>query len=116
MGTNSTVGVEQKDGTIKSIYVHFDGYPSYMIPVLESLVAHQDKSGVRMIDLVINEGNASLLGPTLDECVFYSRDRGEDGEECNVHANRKDFMKDSDNHYTYLVDITGDVWKLFKGQ
>ena len=26
MGTNSTVSVEQADGTIESIYVHFDGY------------------------------------------------------------------------------------------
>ncbi len=26
MSTNSTVSVEQTDGTIESIYVHFDGY------------------------------------------------------------------------------------------
>ena len=100
MSTPATVGMVQRNGTINSIYVHFDGYPSNMIPILESLL---DNNEMRK---VIREGDASYLDHTVATSEFYARDRLENFEdvEPQTHQTLEEFESDSDAQYVYLVE------------
>lgn len=35
MSTRSMLCIKQADGSLKSMFKHWDGYPSYMVPILE---------------------------------------------------------------------------------
>jgi hypothetical protein len=62
MSTRSRVGIENDDGTISSIYVHFDGYWS---GVGETLMRHYTTA--KQVKSLIALGYASSLEPTLKE-------------------------------------------------
>lgn len=72
MSTRSTIGIEHEDGTVQSVYCHFDGYLSGVGLCL----LHQWNTRDKVISLV-SQGGISVLGNTLEESVFYARDRGE---------------------------------------
>jgi len=36
MGTRSRIGIELKDSSIRSVYHHSDGYPEWLVPILET--------------------------------------------------------------------------------
>lgn len=84
MGTRSRIAIENKDGTIESIYCHWDGYPSNNGKILKEHYTTEEK-----IRELINLGDLSSLGPEIGEqhpfdsrddtvCTAYGRDRGED--------------------------------------
>lgn len=88
MATRSKIGVRQSDGTITSIYCHWDGYPSNQMPILLGSYNTIEKAN-ELMEL----GSLSSLGPRLapnpDEqhsfdkpvdgiCAAYHRDRGEE--------------------------------------
>lgn len=88
MGTRSTIARENEDGSIDSIYCHWDGYPSNNGRIL--LEHYQD---LAKISKLLALGNLSSLGPEIGTkhafnnregeyqriCTSYSRDRGEKG-------------------------------------
>jgi hypothetical protein len=53
MATRSVVGYETESGGYVGVYCHFDGYPSNMLPQLESMSWEDVKSGV---DRALYEG------------------------------------------------------------
>lgn len=57
MGTRALVGIEREDGTVKTIYSHYDGYPS---GVGKTLVDWYDCVD-RMTDLVERGNNSGVL-------------------------------------------------------
>ena len=87
MGTRSTIGILNDDGTVTSIYCHWDGYLDYNGRILTTY--YTDEERVREL---ISLGSISSLGPKLnpstdkhdfdspedDVVVAYHRDRGED--------------------------------------
>ena len=86
MATNSIIAVKVNDD-YKSIYVHNDGYPEYMYPMLRDWYSTKEKA-----EALVNLGDASFIAKRLepsknsnhhfdhpedDVCIFYHRDRGE---------------------------------------
>lgn len=61
MATRSNIALKTAEGTWLSIYVHWDGYPSNMLPILNNHYKDYDKT-LKMI----MQGNRSFLN-TPDE-------------------------------------------------
>lgn len=62
--------------TVMSVYCHHDGYPSYTGKfLLENYSTFGD------VVALIDHGDMSCLGATLEDCEFYHRDNKEDWEE-----------------------------------
>jgi hypothetical protein len=72
MATRSLIGMELDNGITKIIYCHFDGYPSH---VGKLLVDHYNTPA--LITALMELGDLSSLGTTLDSCTAYHRDRNE---------------------------------------
>ena len=64
MSTRSRVGLLRDDGTVKSIYVHFDGYKE---GVGKTLQKHYTK--VEDIEKLLELGNLSVLGSEYNETL-----------------------------------------------
>lgn len=62
MSTRSRIGVLNEDGTIRSIYVHWDGYPSNNGKILA-----EHYRDIRKIQKLIELGDISILGPEIGE-------------------------------------------------
>jgi hypothetical protein len=72
MSTRSRIAIEKQDGTVKSIYCHFDGYVD---GVGKTLFNHYDKE---KLEKLIELGDISVLHESTENTVAYCRDRGED--------------------------------------
>ena len=88
MGTRSSIGIQNENGTVDSIYCHWDGCPSHHAPIL--LKHYTSESKVRKL---IKYGDMSSLRPDISPrpgthhsfdkpqgnvCIYYHRDRGEE--------------------------------------
>jgi len=115
MATRSRIGMELENGTIKSIYCHWDGYPSHNGRIL--LDHYQDAEKVKEL---IELGDISSLGnevstdaphsfenPCDGVTVAYHRDRG---EPFNSRSNRDlDYFLTSDiEEYGYVFTKEGE--------
>lgn len=109
MGTRSRIGVQNADGSITSIYCHWNGCPSGVGAMLlahysdpekaRALVALGDISSLRK-NVAPPEGVAhSYVEPLHDVTVAYGRDRGE----TDVEAKK-------DNGEDYFLDRTKECW------
>lgn len=122
MSTNSTVAVKT-DAGYKSIYVHWDGYFSYMYPMLSENYASQERA-----EALVGFGDASFIDKRLvpsvgsdhsfenheeDVCVFYHRDRGEPWEHTmpKVRATKEEVL--STQYYVYIFE--DGQWKAYEG-
>jgi hypothetical protein len=72
MSTRSRIAIENQDGTVQSIYCHFDGY---IDGVGTKLFNHYDREKLKSL---IELGDISSLGESTENTVAYARDRGED--------------------------------------
>ena len=95
MSTRSHINIVLKDNSIKSIYVHSDGYPDGVGRCLIDNYNSYEKA----VEL-FNYGNASYLGSTINECSFYGRDWNRDEEPARKYNNV--------DHY--MLDMRGDIW------
>lgn len=127
MSTRSTIGIKRKDGTVKSIYCHSDGYLEYNGLMLYDFYKDQNK-----IEKLLNLGDISLLNKHInpeeslphgfdfderqaDIVVAYARDRGDKNVEASIHNNIIDFnkmLKDSWCKYAYLYDEANKEWEV----
>jgi hypothetical protein len=96
MSTRSNIAVERDDGTVLSIYCHFDGYPEHHADILANCYAgHKDAQ------MLVALGDMSVLDKNISQCVYYSRDRGEDLH-TSQYASFQDFDIQADNDYAYI--------------
>jgi hypothetical protein len=92
MATRSTISLETDKG-IKTIYCHWDGYPSHHLPILEEHYNTYEK-----VEALMSLGNLSTLdnsiecpeGHSFDNpidgyCIAFGRDRGEKDQEVENH-------------------------------
>ena len=129
MATRSRIAIENEDGTVKSIYCHWDGYPDNNGKLL--LEHYQDrKKTKKLIDLgmisylapEVEPGDGvvhSFDTPTTGIVVAYHRDRGED-HHFTKHENLKDFFDSDIEEYGYLLTNKGEwlvksAYNQFKG-
>lgn len=121
MSTRSTIALLQKDGSIKSIYCHSDGYPAGVGQILRNHYADQSK-----IEELLSFGDLSVLGarigneqdlnaPILRKCIFYGRDRGEEEINALIHRDLPSWLSEYGGcSYAYLFTSAG--WRTFTHQ
>ena len=115
MATRSRIGMEQEDGSVKSIYCHFDGYPSHNGRILNESFKDHDKvkSLIELGDIsflrreVEPTGPHSFSSPQEGVTVAYHRDRGEE------HNSKKDksvsaFFASQSESYIYMFTQEGE--------
>jgi hypothetical protein len=124
MATRSRIAIETTDAfgnkVIKSIYCHFDGYPSGVGKTLmenyqdrekvESLISLGDISF--LMEEIIPTGPHSFNSPQPGVTVAYHRDRGEDFRPPRINASVSEFFLSDIQEYGYLFTEEGE-W-LFK--
>ena len=72
MATRSRIAIENQDGTVNSVYCHFDGYLS---GVGKTLFNHYDQE---KLEKLLELGDISVLKESTLNTIAYHRDRGED--------------------------------------
>ena len=136
MSTHSYIGVVEEDGTLKYVYCHSDGYPSYLGRMLLTyyntpelaigLVNLGDLSMVRE-RLAPDKGERHTFkkpvreGPKGGITTAYHRDRKErlcinkgviDGPDISTNAKEvfRDIAKSDYLPYAYLYDVAEKQW------
>jgi hypothetical protein len=123
MSTRSRIAIENQDGTVRSIYCHFDGYPEHNGAVLfenyktqekvESLISLGSLSSLHeesnIPEGVIHDFQNQVKGIT----VAYHRDRGEDLS-IEEHKNVEDFIRGDVEEYGYVFTAAGE-WLFVDG-
>ena len=122
MSTQCGIAIKAEKG-YKTIYVHSDGYPEYMWPMLTDWYGTQERA-----EALVSFGDASsidkLLVPSQDSghtfshseegvCRFYHRDRGDSWSDC---APTTYFTKSGicgAFYYTYIWE--DGSWHFYKG-
>jgi hypothetical protein len=123
MATRSRIAIENQDGTVRSIYCHWDGYPSSNGRILSENYKTQEK-----VESLIALGSISSLRPEVDIpegvhhdfqnqdediTVAYHRDRGEDLS-IMEHESADDFKTSDVEEYGYLFTAAGE-WLFVNG-
>ena len=111
MSTNAIIGKLQADGTVRSVYLHHDGYFSHAGRILRTFYRTEKR-----IDALLALGNLSGLGPSpygkdtstpqaLDKlhCRAYIRDYGrkEKEEKAEIFPNKELFLAGGEIAYLY---------------
>jgi len=121
MATRSRIGILNSNGTVNSIYCHWDGYLIYNG---QRLLDHwQDEAKVRELMAL---GDIRSLGNCIgkppeglaDEmpgwCEAYGLDTGQAGQECRLHTNVAAFVDPSHwEEFFYLFDA--GTWMVSSG-
>lgn len=120
MSTHSRIGIINPDGTIRSIYCHFDGYPEGVGLALSNGYTDVDK-----INKLLDLGDISCIGPEPEskseywdfdfsspyrECTRAYRDRGEDCP-AYIDENEENFWS-RNTEYKYLFYPELKEWKV----
>ena len=84
MATRSIIA-KLDDKGVQAIYCHNDGYLSNNGKILDQHYQNEVK-----VDNLIAQGDASSLKDTIEDTIFYMRDRGEENKEAtNLHNETK---------------------------
>lgn len=103
MATRSRIGIKNSDGTITSIYCHWDGYVEHNGKILDAL--YRDETKVREL---MDRGDVSSI--KFDGTINSYRDRGETDVDAVVHPDMGDFRKYFEE-YNYLYQ--DGEWYVF---
>ena len=111
MSTRSRIAVELNDGTVKSVYCHWDGYPSGV----GNDLLNQEFTSPNEVEEFLNEGSRS----TVDEAYYekYGKSRGEKREVPTVHTDADTYWEEAYDweEYAYLYNKDGD-WVVKSNQ
>jgi hypothetical protein len=122
MSTNSRIGIQDGDGSIRSVYCHWDGYPSANGKTLYE--EYQDREKVMALielgdlsalhgALVPAEGVAhSFFHPADGVCVAYHRDRQDDYSNPRHDDTLEEFSERGCHSYGYVY-TKENQWMLF---
>ena len=122
MATRSRIGIKNEDGSISSIYCHWDGYPEHNGKILKEHYTDPEKVKALMV-----LGDLSSLNEEIGEsqdfdrrethhekwCLAYGRDRGEPNTSYKNHPTEKEFLettKGSWGEYAYIFEE--GIWKV----
>jgi len=123
MATRSRIAIEDQDGTVRSIYSHWDGYPEHHAPILLEHYTTQEK-----VESLIALGSISSLSPETEIpegvshnfenpadgiVVAYHRDRGEELS-IKAHGSVDEFAKSDIEEYGYVFTAAGE-WLFVDG-
>ena len=117
MATRSHIGKMLPDNRVSYVYCHHDGYPEGVGRLLLNYYSTES-----MLNALLDMGNLTSLGadiglkndfkrPNGDFCLFYGRDRGQEGENAS-NADFEDFVANDNVDYHYLFE--SGKWRCFK--
>ena len=143
MATRSRIGIENEDGTVSSVYCHWDGYPSHNGKVL---IAHysdreklkelidlgaisslkenvspiepiEDIIGVRMLKgfKVIPKSVHTFDTPQEGVTIAYHRDRGEELQEARIDDSIEAYAESDYEEFGYVFTRDNE-WKVVDGE
>jgi len=72
MSTRAIIGKQIDDDSYLCVYLHRDGYVDYSGILLQKHYATTEQ-----VDQLLALGNMSVLGISIDNCLFYNRDTQE---------------------------------------
>ena len=107
MATRSRIGIENENGTISSIYCHFDGYPEGVGKTLKENYTDRD-----VVKSLIELGDISSLGDDIFSTVAYHRDRGEKLHKARTDESLKAFSRSDYEEYGYVFTLE-NKWVVF---
>ena len=112
MSTRSYIGTLKEDKQVFFVYCHFDGYPTGVGRTLREYYDRPED----VINL-LSFGNISSLASTIEDTVFYGRDRQETNQELTEVA-YDEFLpsagsEDSGVDYKYLFDEYSEEWSCY---
>jgi hypothetical protein len=112
MATRSTISLLDKvNNRIISVYCHWDGYPEHNGRILKD-----HYNDISKINELMQNGNISSLGETIEDTVFYYRDKGEPKEVCNSITYQVDYDKLSILDVFRLEGMFEEFNYLFDGE
>ncbi|ECG8260411.1 hypothetical protein CB010_006390 [Salmonella bongori] len=119
MSTRSSITVKTTDGKFRTIYCHFDGYPSGVGKTLVEHYGTQEKA-----EALLSGGDISTLEASCDKAeghsfenpvegytVYYGRDRGETGTGPRTYYSFYEVIKKESQEFNYFLD--GRQWVYF---
>lgn len=107
MSTRSRIGIEREDGSVKSLYCHYDGHPDTVGRILaESYPTRESAEGL------LELGDLSQLGESLDACDAYCRDWDQAWEDNRpkAHSDEEEYLMSvvtAAVRYVYLFRDSG---------
>lgn len=123
MATRSRIGIENEDGSVSSVYCHWDGYPSHNGDLLvkhysdrenvEALISLGAISSLRK-NIVNTSGTHSFESPQEDVTIVYHRDRGEALQEARIDESIEAYAKSDYEEYGYVFTRDNE-WKVVDG-
>lgn len=120
MSTQCGIATKTEKG-YETIYVHSDGYPEYMWPMLT-----ENYNSEELAKKLVSAGDASFIAenfetplphsfnkPQYDTCCFYYRDRGEKWTDVAPTCYETKQMIFNQFYYTYIWQ--DGCWNFYKG-
>lgn len=103
MSTRAGIGIKQADGSVKAIYLHFDGHPGHAGTILGGWYKTPEQ-----VTALLDLGNLSEIYETTEKCVVYHRDWHEANRTPLTYADKLDFLHkgkgDFGTDYLYLYE------------
>jgi hypothetical protein len=105
MATRGRIGLELADGSVLSIYSHWDNYPEHNGRILRTHYNTREK-----VSTLIDGGDVSCLwtdkdwnGKEWNDCKYKALTYAERGEDCppRLDANKYDYLAEGEE-YAYL--------------
>lgn len=103
MATRSRIGILNKDGTVESVYCHWDGYPDNNGKIL--LESYQTREKVQELFV---KGDMSSLHYPVSNCKYYA-DRGETDVSSRLDLTL-DQYRSIREEYQYYIDQNNQWW------
>jgi hypothetical protein len=103
MATRSRIAIENQDGTVTSVYCHWDGHISSNGVILNNNYNTTDK-----VNELIALGDLSSLYETIDRTISYHRNSGEDLNQTTFSNIENLFKKGFNSGEEYVYCFTKD--------
>jgi len=106
MATRSRIAIENQDGSVTSVYCHWDGHIE-----TNGVILNNNYTTKEQVEALVALGDLSSLDKTLETTVAYARDRGEDSHQA-IYSNVEELFEDGFSmgiEYIYCFTKDG-IW------
>lgn len=110
MSTRAYIVKLNHDETSKLVYCHHDGYIDHCGKILHFFYSNPD-----LLNKLINEGNMSSLGQTIEECSFY-KDEDSAATVFKTKSKLLEYINESLNdgiEYVYVFNEFDYQWHVY---
>ena len=107
-GTRCQIGKIKKNGKIESVYMHYDGYPDNMLPIIK-----KGYSDGKAVDTLLKKGGGSGLAVKIEDINFYNdKTPNSTGDMKNVEKFVKDAANNGGAEFIYLYSERDSKWYM----